>query len=345
MEYVTLRRTIPEDQGRVEALESIAETALGGLVVQPRDYDLARNGQATFMAQECSKKWEDACDIYISNLQPKDVNKFLEDTARRRYCVMPEIAKSHCKYNCRPVNPTYPDSPDACKWEGGNFYYVNDGPTMGADVLEYTKQISCEDSLICSIPYPQSKYFDNDPVIQRCLTWNSCQNFFAQLKDTQNLNVTPNSDGLIPKPYVPVMADGNVSKPQYYPDMTDQGYYNESNGRYCDPTRVPIEQINAEISREEMMKKGYDCECGSKGLNTVCMCKKNGEHFKVELDHRKEGCVCDCPECSGKKGCNCCAKCWKKHNQKKRMIYIILIIGLSILLAVLIYRLCAKKNN
>ncbi len=295
--YVKLRNTIPEKEGRREALESI-EASATGFLNNLRDFDIQRNQESVYLSQKCAENWTDICDVYLGNLQPNSVDKFLTSAARRKYCAMPK-EQDGCKYTCVPVNPTYPDSPQACSWQGLNTYYTGDGPVVGGEgcQMKHTQQLSCDDSMICKMP--DRITLETDPVIQRCMLYNSCNDFFSQLRDSP---ISEKNDS-IPKPYVQTFND-----PQFYPDMSAQGYFNEKNGRYC----------NSDILKNELQRNGSaDCVWTTNNRSTTCVCTNNCEIFKATVDHRA---CCNCLSCTGK-GCNCCKRCmhygkWSKNYKK-----------------------------
>src|SRR6185437_4530700 len=175
--YVTLRNTISETEGKAEALSAAFAQASGGFLSNLRDYDIQRKHQTDFMAQECSKDWTNICDVYLSNLPSNEANLFLGNTARRKYCMMPNHSGNFCEWTCDPLNPTYPWSPEVCSWKGGQQISMHDD----CDGNSYTRQLSCQDAMICDFP-PDINSFKSDPVIQRCLTLGLCQDFFSQLR-------------------------------------------------------------------------------------------------------------------------------------------------------------------
>lgn len=90
----------------------------------PWNYNLGNCKQ--FMAQRCSQKWDNKCQLYVNNIDDVTVLKqFLESMANHRFCNLSD--KSNCGVVCEPFNPIAQTSPNVCN-------------TMGVDAMVNASQ-------------------------------------------------------------------------------------------------------------------------------------------------------------------------------------------------------------
>lgn len=158
-----------------------------------------------FMSTRCAGNWDQACDLYLGNLQSKDEGvNFLNETFKRKYCLASRSDSKFelgCGVECEQFNPNDPDTPGICYQTGMKGVYRNianknnDGLAIfdlytNNSNLDPLDLVPCDQDVKCDI----SKADPNDPLIKRCLSYNACNvGSFVTNNSAENYEVASSS--------------------------------------------------------------------------------------------------------------------------------------------------------
>lgn len=138
------------------------------------------------MSDKCSTKWDYNCDMYVSNLTYQEGVNFLDSVATKRYCINDSPG---CKTKTALSNPLNPNSYSEHFMEGVRTFFKYKGKEEKSCSRNSPAYIqSCQDAAKCS-KKRKTDFTADDPVYQRCLTWNACKDVLKQIPYNQRSHI------------------------------------------------------------------------------------------------------------------------------------------------------------
>jgi len=156
-----------------------------------------------YMAQRCARNWDNYCDVYLSQLDSKDVNglastNFLRASAEAKFCRDDTSnPNAQCVTYCEQMNPLAPGGAVVCKSVGETIYRDQNqlynistdfSQSEGLNTTAPLKATSCPK--VCDV-IQQGSLDNKDRVLNECLDRGVCQGQMMKLAQTLAQNNVP----------------------------------------------------------------------------------------------------------------------------------------------------------
>ena len=159
-----------------------------------------------YMAQRCARNFDNVCDIYLTQLDSKDINatssaEFIKKVAEAKYCRLDTSdPEAQCVTYCEQVNPNAPPgSATYCSTVGAKvFRDSNELYAISTDFAQTAKLDSTAPlksgkcPLTCDI-LNLNDFSNDDRVLNECLTRGTCQEVMMDLSQNivkNNIQIT-----------------------------------------------------------------------------------------------------------------------------------------------------------
>lgn len=209
-----------------------------------------------YMAQRCARNFDDKCDLFLKQLDDKDLNStdgglFIRKVAEHKYCRLDtEDPEAHCATVCEQVNPLAPaGSATVCRTIGASIFRDPEqlynlskdfAQTANLESTAPVKYGKCPK--VCDI-LNLNDFSNSDKVLNECLDRGVCQDIMMDLsKNIVKNNIQFSNDRL--NNYINQYIVTNINEQQ--PQAVQLGSDTNRIADTIKPVIVPGPNVNVE---------------------------------------------------------------------------------------------------